>query len=99
MKTTGDVHSPSPVVFTWHGVGKGTDRFYAWADALSTLKRKVFNLFFNLYLYILINKVKILHISCIVCYCKKVRIKRHSKGGDNRPSPLKEEKYNDKKHS
>ncbi|PFW90116.1 hypothetical protein COL29_21790 [Bacillus pseudomycoides] len=55
MKTKGDLHSLYPFVFTWHGIGKGTDRFYAWADALSTLKRKVLYRFFNLYLYILLN--------------------------------------------
>ncbi|PDZ08911.1 hypothetical protein CN568_28830 [Bacillus pseudomycoides] len=55
MKTKGDLHSLYPFVFTWYGIGKGTDRFYAWADALSTLKRKVLYRFFNLYLYILLN--------------------------------------------
>ncbi|PED73752.1 hypothetical protein CN680_11820 [Bacillus pseudomycoides] len=38
-------------VFTWHGAGKGSDRFYAWPVTLSHQKRKVFCRFFNLYLY------------------------------------------------
>ncbi|PEK73039.1 hypothetical protein COM55_25580 [Bacillus pseudomycoides] len=38
-------------VFTWHGAGRGPDRFYAWTGALSHLKRKVLNRFSNLYLY------------------------------------------------
>ncbi|PHG19344.1 hypothetical protein COI47_19130 [Bacillus pseudomycoides] len=37
-------------VLTWHGAGKGSDRFYAWADALFHLKKNVFYQFSNLYL-------------------------------------------------
>jgi len=42
MKINGDFHSFSPFVFTWHGAKKGPDRLYAWADALSHLKKKGF---------------------------------------------------------
>ncbi|PEB55905.1 hypothetical protein CON65_24255 [Bacillus pseudomycoides] len=38
-------------VLTWRGAGRGSDRFYAWLDALSHLKRKGLCWFFNLYLY------------------------------------------------
>ncbi|PGE98782.1 hypothetical protein COE80_14190 [Bacillus pseudomycoides] len=51
MKINGDFHSFSPFIFTWHGAKKGPDRFYAWADTLSHLKKKVLYRFFNLYLY------------------------------------------------
>ncbi|PEY43472.1 hypothetical protein CN354_02225 [Bacillus cereus] len=93
MKPKKDLFSFFHFGFIRHGAKKGPDRIYARADTLSYLK-KVFKCLINL-----INKVKFLHISCIVCYCKRVRIKRYSKGKDIRPSPLKEEKYNDKKHS
>lgn len=36
--------------FTWHGAGKGTDRFYAWPDALSHLKGRVLYLSFSFYI-------------------------------------------------
>ncbi|PDY13072.1 hypothetical protein CN535_20305 [Bacillus pseudomycoides] len=49
-KTKGTLHSLSPSVFTWHGAEKGSDRFYAWLDALSYLKRRGF-VVFNLDLY------------------------------------------------
>ncbi|PEI90586.1 hypothetical protein CN679_17090 [Bacillus pseudomycoides] len=52
MHTKRALHSFSPFVFTWHGAQKGFDRFYAWPDALSHLKRMVFCQFFNLYSYI-----------------------------------------------
>lgn len=39
MKTKRNLHSFSPFVFTWHGAKKGSDRFYAWLDDLSHLKR------------------------------------------------------------
>ena len=37
--------------FPWQGAEKGTDRFYAWLDPLSPLKRKGLYLFSNLYSY------------------------------------------------
>ncbi|PGE98871.1 hypothetical protein COF51_06785 [Bacillus pseudomycoides] len=46
------MHSFSPFIFTWHGAQKGSDRFFAWPDPLSHLKRMVFYQFFNLYSYI-----------------------------------------------
>ncbi|MDR4324936.1 hypothetical protein FOS08_02940 [Bacillus pseudomycoides] len=46
------MHSFSPFIFTWHGAQKGSDRFFAWPDPLSHLKRMVFCQFFNLYSYI-----------------------------------------------
>ncbi|OUM47935.1 hypothetical protein BW425_15660 [Bacillus pseudomycoides] len=52
-------------VFTWHGAGKGPDRFYAWLDALSHLKRRVLCRFFNLYLYILFCRL----LDNFICSC------------------------------
>ncbi|PEE38589.1 hypothetical protein COL91_12940 [Bacillus pseudomycoides] len=49
--TKGDRYLFSLFVFTWHGAGKESDRFYAWRDALSHLKRRILFRFFNLYLY------------------------------------------------
>ncbi|OUM47089.1 hypothetical protein BW425_20475 [Bacillus pseudomycoides] len=49
----GDLHSFSLSVFTWHGAGRGSDRFYARPDALFHLKRKGLCRFFNLNLYTL----------------------------------------------
>ena len=48
-------------VFPWHGAKKGTDRTYARPDALAHSKKRGFH-----FIYQLINKVKFLHISCIV---------------------------------
>jgi len=42
METKADLYLLSPYVFIWHGAEKGSDRFYAWLDALSHLKRKDF---------------------------------------------------------
>ncbi|PEE40709.1 hypothetical protein COL91_00065 [Bacillus pseudomycoides] len=42
MHTKRALHSFSPFVFTWHGAQKGFDRFYAWPDALSHLKKSGF---------------------------------------------------------
>ncbi|CAI8718164.1 hypothetical protein EMIT019CA3_130081 [Bacillus pseudomycoides] len=36
------MHSFSPFVFTWHGAQKGSDRFFAWPDPLSHLKKNGF---------------------------------------------------------
>ncbi|PEE38491.1 hypothetical protein COL91_02720 [Bacillus pseudomycoides] len=44
LKTKDDLHFFN---LAW-GAGKGSDRFYAWVDALFHLKRKGFYLFFNL---------------------------------------------------
>ncbi len=42
LKTKSDLRSLSPFVFTWHGAKKGTVRFYAWADPLSSPKKRGF---------------------------------------------------------
>ena len=42
METKADLHSFTPFVLTWHGAGKGPNRFYAWLDALSRLKEGVY---------------------------------------------------------
>ncbi|OUM48999.1 hypothetical protein BW425_10350 [Bacillus pseudomycoides] len=47
-KTKSDLHSFSLFVFTWHGAGKRSDRFYAWTDALYHLKKGLY-WFFNIY--------------------------------------------------
>ncbi|PEP64018.1 hypothetical protein COC54_17510 [Bacillus pseudomycoides] len=49
LKTKANLHSFSLFVFTRHGAKKGTDRFYAWLDALFLLKRKGLCPVFNLY--------------------------------------------------
>ncbi|MCI0767099.1 hypothetical protein [Bacillus sp. TL12] len=36
----------SSFVLTWHGAGRGSDRFNAWLDALSHLKGMFFNFIF-----------------------------------------------------
>ncbi|EEL48819.1 hypothetical protein bcere0022_39080 [Bacillus cereus Rock3-44] len=41
MKAKTIIHLLPLFVFIWYGVKKGTDRFYAWPDALSHLKRMV----------------------------------------------------------
>ncbi|WP_237741342.1 hypothetical protein [Bacillus bingmayongensis] len=52
IETKADFHSFAHFILTWHGAGKGHDRFSAGPDALSHLKRKVLCRFFNLSLYI-----------------------------------------------
>ncbi|PEY32439.1 hypothetical protein CN354_21090 [Bacillus cereus] len=39
------------MVLTWYGAKKGFDRFYAWLDALSHLKKVCFNPYFHLSRY------------------------------------------------
>ncbi|MCZ6941390.1 hypothetical protein EJ131_12585 [Bacillus mycoides] len=39
-------------VFTSYGAEKGSDRFYAWLDPLSPLKRQVLCRLLNFYIYI-----------------------------------------------
>ncbi|PFA20492.1 hypothetical protein CN373_14155 [Bacillus cereus] len=51
MKAKTILHLFPLFVFTRHGAKKGTDRFYAWPDPLSHLKRMVLCWFFNPNLY------------------------------------------------
>ncbi|CAI8914958.1 hypothetical protein EMIT079MI2_30241 [Bacillus sp. IT-79MI2] len=53
------MHSFSLFVFTGHGAGKGSDRFYAWSDALFHLKKKDFMPFLK---FVFIYSVKCYYI-------------------------------------
>ncbi|EEL48303.1 hypothetical protein COJ77_15305 [Bacillus cereus] len=62
MKTKRALRLFSPCVFTWNGAGKGPDRFYAWADALSSKKRV-----FLFHIKIMVMKPKRALHSCSLC--------------------------------
>ncbi|PDY45375.1 hypothetical protein CN613_13255 [Bacillus pseudomycoides] len=57
METKADLHSFTPFVLTWHGAGKGPNRFYAWLDALSHLKIRFYS-GFSICTYIFISYQK-----------------------------------------
>ncbi|EEM14743.1 hypothetical protein COM49_25385 [Bacillus pseudomycoides] len=43
METKKDLYSFTSFVLTWHGAGKGPNRFYAWLDALFHLKIRFYS--------------------------------------------------------
>ncbi|PFW97309.1 hypothetical protein COL29_04640 [Bacillus pseudomycoides] len=41
----------SPFVFTWHGAGRGSDRFYAWLRMHSLTKKERLYVSFSICIY------------------------------------------------
>ncbi|TBX56247.1 hypothetical protein E0M27_14235 [Bacillus mycoides] len=64
------------LIFTWHGAEKGSDRFYAWLDALSYLKKRRF---FPLFIYIHNKKsVRVRALTDFTSYQKRLNGSQHA---------------------